>query len=85
MASPFLFPFLFLISFFLLGLPWLVYSIIMEFCINQRIQSDILAIVLGFGLVTIAASPWAPYIGGVLGFLLSAILRIDYVRSVKSM
>lgn len=84
LASPDLFPFIFLLSFFLFGLPWLAYSIVMEFGINQRIRSDALAIVLGFALVTIAASPWAPYIGGVVGFLSSAVLRIDYARSMKT-
>jgi hypothetical protein len=68
LASPELFPFIFLLSFFLFVLPWLAYSIVMEFGINQLIRSDALAIVLGFALVTIAASPWPHTSAESLGF-----------------
>jgi hypothetical protein len=82
-ANIFIFPFVFLVSIFAFGIPSLFFSIVMEFAINQRIKSDILAIILGSALVTVVASPWAPYAGGVVGFLSSAILRVDYIRSMR--
>ena len=82
-ANIFIFPIVFLVSIFWLGIPSLFFSSVMEFAINQRIKSDILAIILGSTLVTVAASPWAPYSGGVVGFLCSAILRLDYSRSMR--
>jgi len=82
-ATLYVFPLVFVLFILVLGIPSLFFSIIMEFAINQRTQSDILAIVLGSVLVTVVASPWEPFAGAVVGFLSSAILRIDYIRTAK--
>jgi hypothetical protein len=82
-ATLYIFPLVFFLAILVLGIPSLFFSIVMEFAINQRTQSDILAIVLGAVLVTVVASPWEPFAGAVIGFLSSGILRIDYSRSGK--